>query len=130
LTTTEAKSDAVKLIPFPATLAQLEYFIGLTNWNRQLIPYYAQRVAPPQACKTALLKLGPTTGRARKVYAAKTPVSKDELLIKAYADLKEALASRPNVTGLLSSSTNVGNRGDASLLREGEDRRDGKEAGS
>jgi hypothetical protein len=94
LTTTEAKADAVKLIPFPATLAQLEYFIRLTNWNRHLIPYYAQRVAPLQACKTALLKLGPRTGRARKIHAVKTPVPTDELLIKAYEDLKEALASR------------------------------------
>jgi len=40
LTTPEAKADAVQNIPYPATLAQLEYFIGLTNWNRHLIPYY------------------------------------------------------------------------------------------
>jgi hypothetical protein len=53
LTTTEAKSDAVAGIPFPSTLSQLEYFIGLTNWNRHLVPYYAQRVSPLQACKTS-----------------------------------------------------------------------------
>ena len=52
LTTAEAKADAVQNIPYPATLSQLEYFIGLTNWNRHLIPYYAQRIAPLQACKT------------------------------------------------------------------------------
>jgi len=52
LTTAEAKADAVQNIPYPTTLAQLEYFIGLTNWNRHLIPYYAQRIAPLQACKT------------------------------------------------------------------------------
>jgi transposase InsO family protein len=97
LTTTEAKSDAVKMIPFPATLAQLEHFIGLTNWNRHLVPYYAQRVAPLQACKTALLKLGPSTGRARKSYAAKTPIPKDAILEKSFEDLKEALASRPRL---------------------------------
>jgi len=33
LTTAEAKADTVKNILYPATLAQLEYFIGLTNWN-------------------------------------------------------------------------------------------------
>jgi hypothetical protein len=37
----EAKADAVSNIPFPTTLSQLEHFIGLTNWNRHLIPYYA-----------------------------------------------------------------------------------------
>ena len=42
LTTTEAKADAVRNIPYPTTLAQLEYFIGLANWNRHLIPYYAK----------------------------------------------------------------------------------------
>jgi hypothetical protein len=97
LTTTEAKSDAVARIPFPATLAQLEYFIGLTNWNRHLVPYYAQRVAPLQACKTALLKPAPLTKRARKIYAAKTPVPKDDVLVQAFEDLKEALASRPRL---------------------------------
>ena len=49
LTTAEAKVKAVQNIPYPATLAQLEYFIGLTNWNRHLLPYYAQRIAPLQA---------------------------------------------------------------------------------
>jgi hypothetical protein len=70
LMTTEAKSDAIAGIPFPATLSQLEYFIGLTNWNCHLVPYYAQRVAPLHACKTALLKHAPQTKRARKMFAA------------------------------------------------------------
>jgi len=52
LTTAEAKADAVQNIPYPATLSKLEYFIGLTNWNHHFIPYYAQRIAPLQACKT------------------------------------------------------------------------------
>jgi hypothetical protein len=97
LTTTEAKSEAIAGIPFPTTLSQLEYFIGLTNWNRHLVPYYAQRVAPLQACKTALLKPAPQTKRARKVYAAKTEVPKDDILLRAFEDLKEALASRPRL---------------------------------
>jgi hypothetical protein len=94
LMTTEAKSDAIAGIPFPATLSQLEYFIGLTNWNCHLVPYYAQRVAPLQACKTALLKHAPQTKRARKMFAAKTPVPKEEILLKAFEDLRGALASR------------------------------------
>jgi hypothetical protein len=97
LTTTEGKADAIARIPFPATLSQLEYFIGLTNWNRHLAPYYAQRVAPLQACKTELLKHAPQTKRARKVYASKTPVPRDEVLVKAFEDLRDALASRPRL---------------------------------
>jgi hypothetical protein len=97
LTTTESKSDPIAGIPFPATLSQLEYFIGLTNWNRHLVPYYAQRVAPLQACKTALLKDAPQTKRVRKVFASKTPVPRDEILLHAFEDLRAALASRPRL---------------------------------
>jgi hypothetical protein len=97
LTTTEAKAEAVSNIPFPTTLSQLEHFIGLTNWNRHLIPYYAQRVAPLQFYKTSLLKGAPLSGRARKQYAARTPVQWDATLQAAFDDLKEALASRPRL---------------------------------
>jgi len=95
LTTAESKADAVQNIPYPATLAQLEYFIGLTNWNRHLIPYYAQRIASLQACKTLLLKNAPPSSRGRKDYAARTAVPVDANLKKAYDDVKDALASRP-----------------------------------
>jgi len=97
LTTAEAKADAVQNIPYPATLSQLEYFIGLTNWNRHLIPYYAQRIAPLQACKTHLLKGAPPTSRGRKDYAARTTVPTDARLVQAYDDVKNALASHPRL---------------------------------
>ena len=41
LTTTEAKTEAFKDLQMPETLAQSEYFIGLTNWNRHLILLYS-----------------------------------------------------------------------------------------
>jgi len=97
LTTAEAKADAVQNIPYPTTLSQLEYFIGLTNWNRHLIPYYAQRIAPPQACKTHLLKGAPPTSRGRKDYAARTTVPTNTRLVQAYDDVKNALVSRPRL---------------------------------
>jgi hypothetical protein len=97
LTTTESKADAVRNIPFPTTLAQLEHFIGLTNWNRHLVPYYSQRVAPLQLYKTALLKGAPVSGRARKQYAARTLVQPDDTLLGAFQDLKTALADRPRI---------------------------------
>jgi len=95
LTTAEAKADAVQKIPYPATLAQLEYFIGFTNWNRHLIPYYPQHKAPLQACKTLLLKNAPPSSWGRKDYAARTAVPTYEKLTKSYNDVKDALASRP-----------------------------------
>jgi len=83
LTTAEAKADAVQNIPYPATLSQLEYFIGLTNWNRHFIPYYAQRIAPLQACKTRLLKGAPPSSRGRKDYSARIVVPIDASLTEA-----------------------------------------------
>jgi len=97
LTTAEPKADTVQNIPSPATLSQLEYFIGLTNWNRHLIPYYAQRIAQPQACKTHLLKGAPPTSPGRKDYAARTTEPTDARLVQAYDDVKNALASRPHL---------------------------------
>jgi len=97
LTTAEAKADAVQNIPYPATLAQLENFIGLNNWNRHLIPYYAQRIAPLQVCKMLLLKNAPPSSRGRKDNAARTAVPADEKLIKSYNDVKDALALRPRL---------------------------------
>jgi hypothetical protein len=97
LSTTEAKAEAVSKIPFPTTLAQLEHFIGLTNWNRHLIPYHAQRVAPLQMYKTTLLKGAPVSSQARKQFAARTPVQPDDTLLAAFDDLKTALADRPRI---------------------------------
>jgi hypothetical protein len=54
-------------------------------------------VAPLQFYKTALLKGAPLSGRARKQYAARTPVQWDATLQTAFDDLKEALASRPRL---------------------------------
>jgi hypothetical protein len=87
----------VNNIPFPTTLAQLEHFIGLTKWNRHLVPYYAQRVAPLQMYKTALLKGVLVSGRARKQYAVRTHVQPDDTLIAAFNDLRAALADRPRI---------------------------------
>jgi len=97
LTTAEAKADVVQNITYPATLSQLEYFIGLTNWNRHLILYYAQRIAPLQACKTYLLRGAPPTAHGRKDYAARTAVPIDLRLAEAHKDRKNALASRPRL---------------------------------
>jgi len=97
LTTVKAKANAVQKIPYPSTLTNLKYFIGHTNWNRHLIPYYAQRIAPLQACKTQLLKGVPPTLYGRKDYVARTTVPTDVKLAQAYNDERNALASRPRL---------------------------------
>jgi hypothetical protein len=58
-------------------------------------------VAPLQTLKTALLKGAPLSGRARKQYAAHTPVQADATLQAAFDDLKQALANRPRLNHLV-----------------------------
>ena len=97
LTTTEAKAEAVSQIPFPKNVTELEHFIGLANWNRHLIPYFAQRIGPLQEAKTRLLKGGPIKGRERKVYANQTTIPEEEVIISAFEDIRSCLASRPHL---------------------------------
>ena len=101
LTTTESKTRAMSELALPETLGQLEYFIGLTNWNRHLIPLYGQKCEPLQAVKTKLLALGPRAGQARKAYAAKTKIADhvdvgtDSVFYQAFHSMKKELSEKP-----------------------------------
>ena len=81
LSTSEEKIAALANLSFPTDLKILEYYIGLTNWMRNFMPYYAQISGPLQDLKTELLKRAPVRGQARKKYAEVTKVeqSKDAL---------------------------------------------------
>jgi hypothetical protein len=59
LTTPAEKIEAILALKFPATLRQLEHYIGLTSWFRHHIERYAERIDPLQQRKTALLKNAP-----------------------------------------------------------------------
>jgi hypothetical protein len=39
--TVEAKTAAISNMAYPTTLADLEYFLGLTGFYRQFVQYYA-----------------------------------------------------------------------------------------
>ena len=70
-----ADKDRVKAIrdlQFLRTLKALETYLGMTNYLRTAIPYYAQLSAPLQAIKTALCKAAlSTAGNACKSYVTK-----------------------------------------------------------
>lgn len=107
MSTTAQKMEAMRTLPFPTTLADLEHFIGATNWNRHLIPFYAQRVQPLQELKSRLnaevrkrkKERNPESNgygqhrqaALRKTFAA-TPEEK-----AAFEDLRNALTSSPAV---------------------------------
>src|ERR1700726_1196109 len=54
--TLEAKTATIRNMAFPTTLADLEYFLGLTGYYRQFVPYYALRAAPLRRLATELTK--------------------------------------------------------------------------
>ena len=97
LTTTDAKSAAVQQMGFPKTLSEVEHFVGLSNWNRHLIPYYAQRIEPLQAYKTEALRSAPPTARGRKTFTARMQVPERFDLVAAFEDVRDALAAKPKL---------------------------------
>lgn len=72
LATDKDKIKALLDIQFPTNLKDLEIYLGLTNWLRKHIPYYAQASSALQARKTALLKGSPRDGNARRAYVSRT----------------------------------------------------------
>lgn len=59
LSTDKDRIAAIRDLKFPATLQDLEHYLGLVGWLRQYIPYYAQCSAPLKERKTRLLKDSP-----------------------------------------------------------------------
>ena len=75
LTSSAEKVAAISNWKFPHNLKMLESYLGFTNWLRDYIPYYAQKVKPLQRRKTLLLQSTPTAKRrARRNYAARALV--------------------------------------------------------
>ena len=51
---------------FPGTFSHLESYLGLINWLRNYVPYYAQLVEP---LKTLMLRGSPIKGRSRRNFS-------------------------------------------------------------
>lgn len=76
LTSALEKIAAISNWKFPHNLKLLESYLGFTNWLRDYIPYYAQKINPLQKQKTLLLWGSPTTkGQARRNYSNKVLVN-------------------------------------------------------
>ena len=73
LTSATEKIAAISKWQFPRNLKLLKLYLGFTNWLRNYIPYYAQKIEPLQKRKTLLLQASPVTkGQARRNYSTKT----------------------------------------------------------
>jgi hypothetical protein len=92
--TVEAKTAAIRNMAFPFTLAELEYFLGLTGYYRQFVPFYALRAAPLRKLATELTKGIKKANQKRAVKAVTVkvpPPTKKQL--ESFNQLKEALSA-------------------------------------
>ena len=72
LTSATEKIAAISNWQFPRNLKLLESYLEFTNWLRDYIPYYAQKIEPLQRRKTLLLQASPAAkGRARRSYSTR-----------------------------------------------------------
>ena len=97
MATAEDKLKAISAIIYPATLGDLEHYLGLTGYLRSAVHYYAQLASPLQALKTLLLKEAPSKGNLRRAYSSKLRLPKASSQEEAsFSSLQEAL-SRPSL---------------------------------
>jgi hypothetical protein len=97
LSTTDERIAAVQKLEFPRNLKDLETFIGICNYQRDHIPYYARIVQGLERFKTNLLKHAPKQGHARRAYAEKCAITAHEV-----ENLREARASFEALKEILS----------------------------
>ena len=92
MATAEDKLEAIRMLKYPATLGDLEHYLGLTGYLRSSVHYYAQLAQSLQALKTSLLKQAPTKGNPRRAYSSQyrlSPPTASELA--SFESLQEAL---------------------------------------
>jgi len=93
LSTAEDKMAAIKALSFPATLKDLETYLGMTGWHRHFIPNYAQLAEPLQRRKTEGLKTAPTGGHTRQHFVSSARIEATPELLDAFNALQEAFSN-------------------------------------
>jgi hypothetical protein len=89
----ESKSAAIRGMAFPVMLADLEYFLGLTGYYRQFVPFYSLQAAPLRRLSMDLTKLirKPDQRRSAKADTVQVPTPTKQQ-IEAFEQLKGALS--------------------------------------
>src|ERR1700676_2455571 len=73
LSTLKEKTAAIAAFEFPATLKELDYFIGLAGYYRQFVARFAKLIEPLQKRKTSMFKPSPSRkGRERDSFSRST----------------------------------------------------------
>ncbi|CCF49933.1 uncharacterized protein UHOR_00837 [Ustilago hordei] len=89
--TMPSKCEAIKSIPYPAMLNQLEHMVGFFSYYKNYVPHFSALIAPLQHLKTTLLRLSPKTRQARKCYCTGMSVPDDTSTRQSLTKLKTIL---------------------------------------
>ena len=89
LTTSAEKLEAISSIKFPATLRDLEIYLGLTGYMRNYVPLYSLIARPLQETKTRLLKDAPNHGKERLAFTRKSIINPTSDEIEAFEAIQE-----------------------------------------
>ena len=69
LNTSANKFETIRAIEFPRKFKDFETYVGMTNYLRNYVPYYAQLIELLQKRKTLLFRDSPTKRNARKTFS-------------------------------------------------------------
>ena len=86
--------QAIRELEAPTTFGQRDYIIGLFGWNRGMVPYFAQFIAPLQNLKTRLLRAEPEANvnkQARRRFGLKTAITLSPDELASFTTLQGAL---------------------------------------
>lgn len=105
ISTQEEKVEAIRNLAFPETLGELEGVVGLFNYYRDFVDFFADTIEALEALKTRLLRNSPRSGNQRASYTARTKVVgfEDSIEYKslvadarlAFDAIKQALINAP-----------------------------------
>ena len=98
LSTMKQKTDAIAALPFPKTLQELDYFLGLAGYYRFFVERFGYRANPLNRLKMELYREAPRKNPARDQYSrSKRIVNPSDEAVKAFEEIKNALCAPPTL---------------------------------
>ena len=90
------KLEIIRAIKFPRKFKNFETYVGMTNYFRNYVPYYAQLVKPLQRRKTTLLRGSPIQSNARKTFSKNCKINLPSETEKTFFDVLQAVFNQPS----------------------------------
>ena len=89
------KLEVIRAIKFPRKFKDFETYVGMINYFRNYVPYYAQLIKPLQRRKTTLLRGSPIQSNARKAFSKNCKIDFPSETEKTSFDVLQTVFSQP-----------------------------------